>query len=66
MFDLNNIKGRIVAKGLTAKELAPMLNIGVCAMCDKLNGKSEFKRSEIARLLEILEIDIAEIGNYFF
>lgn len=66
MFDLQNIKGRIVALGLTSQKLAPLLNISEGAMYKKLSGKSEFKRSEIARLLEVLKIEFSEIDQYFF
>ena len=64
--NINKLKGRIVEKGLTAQKLAPLLNLSEDAMYMKMNQRSEFKRSEIERICQLLEISSDLIPEYFF
>lgn len=58
------LKGRIVEQGLTMREVAEKAHIPVSTLSDKINGKTEFKASEIHVLCKILKID--DIKAYFF
>lgn len=60
----NKLKGRIVEKGFTVRGLAEKSCIPVGTLSDKLNGRSEFKASEIAAISKIL--DIEDVALYFF
>ncbi|QUI25675.1 helix-turn-helix transcriptional regulator [Vallitalea pronyensis] len=54
---VNELKGRIVAKGLTQEKVADILGITVKTINSKLNNKGDFRISEIEQLIEVLEID---------
>lgn len=59
------IKGCIGRKG-TQKELAPILGMSTATLTQKLNGKADWKLSEVKKLSHILGIDKREVGDYFF
>ena len=49
-------------KGITTKEMAQRIGISRSAFWKKCNGISEFRQSEIQKIVEVLEIkDPAEI-----
>ena len=47
-------------KGLNTEEMCKLLKISRSAFYRKCNGKTEFTRAEIERIIEILKIDKAE------
>lgn len=53
----NEIKGRIVAKGLTQEEVAKMIGISTRSFNSKLNGKSTFNVDEMEILIKVLNIN---------
>ena len=65
-FNPNKLKGKMVEKGLTAQKMASLLNISEDAMYMKLSLKSEFKRSEIENICQLLSIPTESIAEYFF
>jgi transcriptional regulator with XRE-family HTH domain len=52
--DMNKLKGRLREKGLTYKEAAEYIGMGVNTLSDKLNGVRTFN------------LDEAELSAYFF
>lgn len=64
MVKSNELKGRIVAKGLAQYEVAKMLEISPHSLVLKIDNRREFRPSEITKLAEILDID--DIRDIFF
>jgi len=60
---LNNINKAISESGIKKKYLAEKLGIEYETFRKKLNGKSEFKISEIINLTSLLKINIMEVFN---
>lgn len=52
----NEIKGRIVAKGLTQDDVAKSIGISTKTFNSKLNGKGWFDTNEIEGLIKVLDI----------
>ena len=50
----------------TIKNLSEACNIKEHTLQRKLSGRSEWKTSEIEKLVEILEIRAVDINEYFF
>lgn len=48
------LKGKIVEAGLTEGKIAEMIGIDYKTMSNKINGKTDFKQSEINQILSIL------------
>lgn len=66
MYDFTKLKARMVDQGETARSLAEKLGISENSMYSKLNGKYEFKPSEIEKMMRILNIHAREMKRYFF
>ena len=47
------IKALLIRQGLKQKDLAKLLGISAAAVNEKIRGKSEFKESEINKLVKI-------------
>lgn len=60
------LRGRIRDCGLTQQECAEKIGISESHFSRKLAGEYVFRQDEINKLCELLEIDGAEIGAYFF
>ena len=65
-FDYSKLLGRIKECGFTQETLAKHIGIAESSMCLKLNGKANFKQTEIFLICIALEIASGEIGAYFF
>ena len=65
-FDYSKLLGRIKECGFTQETLAKRIGIAESSMCLKLNNKADFKKIEIFLICDALEIEINEIGTYFF
>lgn len=52
--------------GVTNRELASGLGLSEQAFYNKLNGKAEFKNSEIKRLTTILALTMESVNEIFF
>lgn len=74
-FNLNKIKALIVEKGFTAREIAAEMQklpekadgrMCESALYKKLNGASDFTRSEIELICKILKVQSQEVATYFF
>ncbi len=66
MTDTNKLKGRIYEKGLNLSQFAHRLGITPPALRYKLRGDRYFTVPEILLAMEVLGIDKADIGTYFF
>lgn len=66
MFDLNKIRGRIREILGSEVEFRKLMGLNCKTITDKLNGRIEFKRSEIERVCKILKIKASDISEYFF
>jgi|GEM_PF-3127554 len=55
------IKAILVRRGLKQKDLAKLLGISAAAVNEKIRGKSEFKESEINKLIKITGMTYEEI-----
>lgn len=65
-FDYSELLGKIKARGFTQETLAKHIGMAKSSMCLKLNNKANFKNAEVFLICEALQIDISEIGAYFF
>lgn len=59
------LKALIYRNGMTAKEVAGLIGIGVVAFSNKINGKSEFKCGEMKALKELLNMTDYEFAYIF-
>ncbi|WP_010293560.1 DUF739 family protein [Clostridium senegalense] len=55
--DVNKLKGRMVEKSYTQKNMAKELGITQQALNAKLNKRSQFTLDEVVKIVNILEID---------
>ena len=65
-FDYNKLLGRMREKSVTQKTLAYQIHNTTGTLNQKLNNKGFFKQTEIYDICVLLQIPIAEIGDYFF
>lgn len=59
-------KSKMVLFGDTIISLAKSLNIHRLTLTEKINGKSEFKQSEIGFLIEHWNLTASEVVQIFF
>ena len=60
------LRGRIVEKYGSISAFSEHLNISLTQVSKKMNGVSGFSQEDIVEWAELLEIDLAEVGTYFF
>lgn len=60
------LRGRIVEKYGSISAFTERLNISLTQVSKKLNGVSGFSQEDIVEWAKLLEIDIADVGVYFF
>ena len=60
MTDTLRLKAALVRKGLTIEKLSDMVNLSRMTLSLKINGKREFKGSEILLMQDILKISDEE------
>lgn len=66
MFNYSKLKGRIIEKIGSFSEYANMLGMSYQSLNMKLNGNRKFSQDQILKSANILDIDIQDIGIYFF
>ena len=64
--ELNELKGKIRARGKTYADVALEMRIGVNTLSNKLNGISSFTATEMIQLAKILQLGRDEILACFF
>ena len=66
MFDYSKLTGRVIEKFGSRKAFAEALGIHVQTVSSKLSGKLPISVKDICKWSELLGIEKAEIGRYFF
>lgn len=62
----NKLKGRIIEKYGTQERFAEIMKTTPQTVTKKINGKSMFNQNDIFEWSAALEIEKAQIGEYFF
>lgn len=65
-FDYSKLKGRIVEKVGSQREMADRLGISKTVFYQKMTGNVRFTTDDISKISSILNIPSSEIGIYFF
>lgn len=65
-FNYDKLKGRIVEKFGTQRNLARALGVSERTISLKLNNKIFFSQDEITKISKLLNISLNEIQDYFF
>ena len=65
-FDHSKLLGRIREYGYTQKTLANAIGMSVSQLNQCLNSRSNFKHKMILAICEELDIQISEIGEFFY
>ena len=66
MFRKELLKAKMVEKTINAETLADKLGINIATFYRKMNGESEFDRSELQLIKSILAINEQEMDAIFF
>ena len=66
MYDFSKLRGRMAEQGETPASISRKIGISENAIYLKMNGKNEFKPSEIEEIAKILNIPAREFKAYFF
>lgn len=66
MTNEKKLKAKIVESGFNQEQIAEMLEMTNATFNYKVNGKSEFKASEIKKLCEILSLTESDCMTIFF
>ena len=65
-FKYAKLRGRITEKFGTESAFAKALGVSIQTVSKKLCGASQFKKAEIEKWCELLDIPAKDIGLYFF
>lgn len=60
------LRGRIVEKYGTISKFGDVVGLSTVSMSKKLTGLTGFSQADIIRWCELLDIDISDVGSYFF
>lgn len=66
MFDYSELLGKIKAKYGTQSDFAEALGMSLSTLNQKLNNKSDWDTPEMVKACELLDIELADISQYFF
>jgi len=64
--ELKALKKKLREEKITYRSLSRDVNISVDALNSKLNGYTDFTRSEIMRIAKCVNINSSDIVKYFF
>ena len=64
--DTSKLRGRIVEKCGTLQTFADHMGINGATVTKKLAGRSAWDQQEIIRAIKVLELESADILDYFF
>jgi len=56
MFNINKFKAILLLKGKTLEDIAKLLDIDIATLYRKMNGKSDFWRSECKQIRDYLDL----------
>lgn len=65
-FDHRKLRGRIREKFGSEQSFAAAMGMGRVSLSRKLNNFGDFTRPEILKAAQLLELDAAQIPEYFF
>lgn len=65
-YDYSKLRGLIRERVGTEKNLADIAKLGRSTLSLKLSNKREFSTNDIAKISSVLNINNADIGEYFF
>lgn len=63
--NLQKIKGKMREENITNTRLAEILGITIQALGNKLNGRTDFRHSELTKIFTILNVKKEELSNFF-
>lgn len=66
MTDTEELRKKIAESGLKLDHIASQMGISRASLWQKIEGKSDFKASEMARLQDILNLSLEEKERIFF
>lgn len=66
MFDRNKFRAKIIESGLTIEKLANLLGINAATLYRKINGSSDFSRSEMQIIRQVLNMSPQAMDEIFF
>lgn len=66
MLNIDKVRGRMAELRLTQKDVARALGIAVATASQKLNRVRPMDLDEAEKLAELLQLDDAAFGEYFF
>ena len=66
IFDTSKLRGRIVEKYGTYEAFFKKLDMSRVQASKKLNGKSEFTRKDVWKWSDLLDIDLKDVGLFFY
>ena len=65
-FDYRKLKGRIVEKCGTQYEFARKMGMSERTLYLRMQGKQSWKQADILKAIEILDLDVTDVQDYFF
>ncbi len=66
IFNYSKLKGRIIEVFQTRSKFASVMGLSERSLSLKLNNKIDFKQNEIIKAINILNLSIKDINEYFF
>ena len=60
------LRAAIARAGISKREISSQLGVSEQAFYNKLNGRAEFKNSEILKLSEMLALSMSDVNLIFF
>jgi hypothetical protein len=66
IFDYSKLNGKIKEQFKNRNDFCKLIHLSANSLSKKINNKVPFTSYEIYRIVEILGIDINEIGIYFY
>lgn len=66
MFNKNKFKARIVEAGFNMEYVAKSIGVNAATLYRKMNGTSDFTRTEIQKLQKVLSLDVEKVVEIFF
>jgi len=66
LFNKQKFRASVIAAGLTMDDIAKYLSVNTSTLYRKINGSSDFTRTEIQKLQKLLSLDMCKITEIFF
>jgi transcriptional regulator with XRE-family HTH domain len=66
LFQKNEFKAEVVRRGLTLEKVAVQMGIDAATLHRKMNGSSDFYRSEIEKIIEMMGLSGDDVLRIFF